>query len=485
MPDPLGSPNDTLAPATIGVLGLPPTTLEAAAMHRRVWLVLYQRTLDEAAKAGTVPASKAWLDQRYQGGLEQRIGDLRALSLPDGGLMTDANDPEVANTLPEARRAEGPRGARPADAAAVLCGGGGARPHPHRSRHLPRTRRPGVLPQVAENLAAGRGLTIDAIWGLPGALCRHHSPQQRILDAAALFGAWRRSSPSSEQLPAGPGHRRVRGGAAGSPHLVGGAGAYRPQGSWRGLAFFAALLVAVNPLLVYQSVTVDSSVYFSLLGASALLVATLPATTEQSGQRAVLSALAAGLLAGLAYLARSDGLYLVLLLLLWVWWTAPRDRRLPQAVAMAVGAGVVIAPWLLRNELTFGAPFPSPVQVLALVPDYPTLFHYDPSAFWDGVAAPGFGEQIALRWQGLSHNVYVLLVQSLFPIAIFGLLGFRYLRSAPVAKLGGLFGLMLLLVSGLAFPVLTMHGVFYHAVGAFIPFLTILSAYGLYRVGSS
>ena len=77
LPDPLGSPNDTLAPATIGVLGLPPTTLEAAAMHRRVWLVLYQRTLDEAAKAGTVPASKAWLEQHYQGGLEQRIGDLR------------------------------------------------------------------------------------------------------------------------------------------------------------------------------------------------------------------------------------------------------------------------------------------------------------------------------------------------------------------------------------------------------------------------
>ncbi len=398
-------------------------------------------------------------------------------------MMTDANDPEIANTLPEARRAEALAALDRLMPLLCFVVAVVARLILTEAVIYPGPDDPAFYLKVADNLAAGRGLTIDAIWAylVPFAAITHPSneywmplPSLVLAPFFAVFG-------SSFQLA------QVIGAFVGALLVpltwLAARAAYRPQGSWRGLAFFAALLVAVNPLLVYQSVTVDSSVYFSLLGAAALLVAALPATTEQSGQRAALCALAAGLLAGLAYLARSDGLYLVLLLLLWVWWTAPRDRRLPHAVAMAVGAGVVIAPWLLRNELTFGAPFPTPAQILALVPDYPTLFHYGPSAFWDGLAAPGLGEQIALRWQGLSHNLYVLLVQSLFPIAIFGLLGFRYLRSAPVAMLGGLFGLMLLLVSALAFPVLTMHGVFYHAVGAFIPFLTVLSAYGLFRVG--
>ena len=74
LPDPPGSPNDTLAQGTIDVLRLPPMSLEqAVAGRQRIWFVLYKRSLDEASGS---PANKVWLDQRYRSDQATQIGDL-------------------------------------------------------------------------------------------------------------------------------------------------------------------------------------------------------------------------------------------------------------------------------------------------------------------------------------------------------------------------------------------------------------------------
>jgi hypothetical protein len=59
-----GSPTDTLALPTQEVLGLLAQTdvKQAVGDSQRVWFVVFQRALDEAAELGTQNPSKAWLD---------------------------------------------------------------------------------------------------------------------------------------------------------------------------------------------------------------------------------------------------------------------------------------------------------------------------------------------------------------------------------------------------------------------------------------
>ena len=72
------SPNGTLSPRTSEVLGLHPTSHgEAVRGHRRLWLVVFQGALDEAAAADVPLPGKRWLDERYRGELQASIGDLR------------------------------------------------------------------------------------------------------------------------------------------------------------------------------------------------------------------------------------------------------------------------------------------------------------------------------------------------------------------------------------------------------------------------
>jgi len=63
-----GSPTDTLALPTQEVLGLLAQTdvQQAVDDSPRVWFVVFQRALDEAAELGTQNPSKAWLDAHYR-----------------------------------------------------------------------------------------------------------------------------------------------------------------------------------------------------------------------------------------------------------------------------------------------------------------------------------------------------------------------------------------------------------------------------------
>ena len=63
-----GSPTDTLALPTQEVLGLLAQTdvKQAVGDSQRVWFVVFQRALDEAAELGTENPSRAWLDAHYR-----------------------------------------------------------------------------------------------------------------------------------------------------------------------------------------------------------------------------------------------------------------------------------------------------------------------------------------------------------------------------------------------------------------------------------
>ena len=336
---------------------------------------------------------------------------------------------------------------------------------------------PAFYLKVAENLAAGRGLVIDTIWNYQVTFPQvEHSSNEFWMPLTSLvlapFFATFGSSYSLAQVVG------AFFGALMVPvtwHVA--RVALSPGGAWRGLAFFIAGLVAFNPLLVYQSVTVDSATYFGLLGAVVLLLA----ATQLDGNPWYPGII--GVLAGLAYLARSEGVLLLGVLLAWAWACGAPAGRWRRVGGIAVGAAAVSAPWLVRNILTFGSPLPSSALALALLPDYPTLFHYEGQSYWNGLAPPDAVQLLGLRLQGLGHNLWVLTVQTLFPLTPFALFGLASLRNAPVIALGLLFGGVLFFVSALLFPVPTMFGTFYHSVGAVVPSLAVLGAVGLQRFG--
>lgn len=337
---------------------------------------------------------------------------------------------------------------------------------------------PAFYLRVAENLAAGRGFTIDVLWTyqIPFASVTHPSNEHWMplasLIIAPLFAAFGPSFQLAQTAGAVLGALL----APVTWHIT--REALAPVGRWRGHAALAGTLIALNPLLAYQAVTVDSATPFALAAALALWLG------SERAVRAPGFAVATGLAAGLAYLARSEGLLLIAVLAGWVVWRAVPPVRLRQTALVMAAALAVVLPWWARNLAAFGTPLPSSALVLALLPDYAALFHFGAEGFWDGFPTPGFATLFGLRLQGLGHNLGVLFMQALFIVAPFGVVALVRLRARPPLLLGGCFGAALLLVTALAFPVATQHGTFNHAVGAVLPFVAAAGAVGLFRAGA-
>jgi 4-amino-4-deoxy-L-arabinose transferase-like glycosyltransferase len=121
-------------------------------------------------------------------------------------------------------------------------------------------------------------------------------------------------------------------------------------------AFFAALLTAVHPTLIALNVQTMSEALFVLL----LVVTALALQSALCSGAGPLPYFAAGCLIGLATLVRPAGLYLPLVLIAYVAVAAARTGRVRdsarRAGALALGATVWIAPWIVRNYAEFGIP---------------------------------------------------------------------------------------------------------------------------------
>lgn len=118
----------------------------------------------------------------------------------------------------------------------------------------------------------------------------------------------------------------------------------RIAGDGAGLA--AGLLLAVDPLLLAASATLESEALFTAL----LLGAVLAALRARSCGSWRWTA-AAGALVGAAALTRTNGLVLIPVLA-WLVLPSPRPRRWLRRSALAVGAAVlVVSPWTIRNAV--------------------------------------------------------------------------------------------------------------------------------------
>ena len=376
---------------------------------------------------------------------------------------------------------------------------------------------------TAENVLSGRGLEVDTLWNYQFSFPdvahpshEHWMPLTTGLIAAAfaLQRALTGTIETSLQIAQMPGlvlgalltpltylfGRRALPGDAGSVQTP------WPGSRWASLA--AGLLVALNPMLSYQSTGMDSRAPLALLTAWALALA-VRRPGDQGGY------LAAGLLAALAYLTHTNGLLLLVTIPL-AWWLLPAPQRFQTALPdnpaaefvwdhwprdreaaeeqraalgpslfnlldLAVAFALIVTPWLIRNFLTFGTLQPTLPLNQAWLSDYTDIFGYLSHPTLQTWLAEGWEVLLDQRFQALMHNGRIFLL-STFPWGLLALPGLWFLRREWSFFPSLIYGLLLFLGVALVFPISSLAGAFQHSLGAWMPFLALAAIYALQRV---
>lgn len=195
----------------------------------------------------------------------------------------------------------------------------------------------------------------------------------------------------------------------------------------------------------------------------------------------------AGALGGLAYLSRSEGILLLIVLVISFAWYRWKNRQeqtvkgnwLVLGGAVAVGLLIVLL-WFVRNLFTFGSLIPGDSSHAIFLRDYNDLFSYSlplnlnyylnqqlPANNW-GIG-PIIGARVTAAWL----DIVIFLVQGLFLLGPFALVGFFLVRrkAKPFSyQVFGIYFVLLYLALALIFTLVGQHGTIYHTAGGLMPF---------------
>lgn len=226
----------------------------------------------------------------------------------------------------------------------------------------------------------------------------------------------------------------------------------------------AILALLAGPFLVLYP-QVNNIAVFGAAGAGAVWCAIRAVDAPRPGWWLV----ASGALAGVATLARVDGLLLLAAPI--TAWAAASGRRSPLAVGAALAAFVaVMLPWWIRDLAVFGAAFPSAGGHTLWITTYNEQFSIasDPSvASYLAWGVPNIiGSKLA-AWGELVGRVAVLL-GGLFVLPFaYGLWAERRWRKlAPFL----VYFAVVFVAMGLVFTFHAPKGAFYHSAAAWLPF---------------
>lgn len=232
----------------------------------------------------------------------------------------------------------------------------------------------------------------------------------------------------------------------------------------------------------------DSFALFGLAAAGALwLYPQSPAEGRPAARWR--AALAAGVLAGLAHLARADGLLVAVSLglselgaLLGPERSGPAARRAAaRLAALALGYLAVMGPWFVRNLLVVGAPLATGGLAAVWLTHYDELFWYRPEALTAArFLAQGWGAIWTGRVEALVAAVQSLVAAQASIMAFpFALIGAWQLRRRPEFQRAAVYGGVLFLAMTLAFTYPGMRGGFLHSGTALLPFSLPAALVGL------
>lgn len=241
------------------------------------------------------------------------------------------------------------------------------------------------------------------------------------------------------------------------------------------IAGLVGLYIALNPFLSFQSVTPDSMMIFAPLATGAILVY----LRKLPGRPA---ALAFGLLAGFAYLARTHALFLVaawVIIMLWrIYSDKPNRRRhLENSGLVFGGLAVTVLPWMLRNFFTFGS-FASPSTTESIfMYQFPSFYNYETPINFQSFLASGLDKIVGIRMEALRNSFSDVLGGLFFPLGFLPIVGLLLLwRRTKELSITLVYGFLTVVVFPLVFSVVSSTGSLYHSIGS----LGAVGAVGLF-----
>ncbi len=353
---------------------------------------------------------------------------------------------------------------------------------------------------VARNLVTGHGLVTNVQWsyatpplGVPRPAFDLWLPLASVIDGLpmlvlgathqagqvgmALFGALLAPLAWAVTREAGAldGIGRRRGGAA---------------------AFGAGVLAGMLGPWLVATAGPDSTVPFAVLGTlDALLIARLlrPAPDPPGSTRARLApGLVLGLVLGLTYLARQEVVWIGLTLVL---LAGPRiagsgaGARMRAGLALLgpviVGGGLIVLPWLVRQQLAFGGGAAGQVVDNLLLLRNEQIFALHDTPTLAAFLAQGLGGIAGNIVRALTTQLADTILLGAFPVGIVGITAMVGLRGRPSLRTPS--ALVVLLLSGaityvataLLFPVATLWGTFQHASGPLLVGLIACAVLGM------
>lgn len=257
---------------------------------------------------------------------------------------------------------------------------------------------------------------------------------------------------------------------------------YRFHGDWE-LAVTGGAL-ALFPVFygAYLPVT-DSFALYMLLGMAFFLVADWP-TGKIEVQAAGL-----GMITGLMYMTRPDGLLWLIGALCWLEWKVCRETGYRIKPLLAVGLLCVLSFlligsfWFVRNLMVFHHFLPPGSGRALWLTQYEDLFLYPAQdltfARW---LSRGWGQIGSGIWQAVTTNIQTAVaVQGSIALFPFIGVGIATCWKRHIVKLAFLLWVGVFLMFSLVFPYQGINGSFFHAGAGVQPFFWIVATVGIHR----
>jgi len=240
------------------------------------------------------------------------------------------------------------------------------------------------------------------------------------------------------------------------------------------LAWMAGLFAAFPGFFLPFLVTIDSFAVFAIVGSVSLWLLGR-SVKEPTIARWFIS----GLLIGIGALARADGLLLLGVGLLAVYWS--RQRRISGSLALTFGVLAVMGPWWARNLTETGAFLNPGSQRLLWMLEYDDLFAFPASdltfaRWWEA----GLLAAAQARLVALSTNVQRLTAEGgLILLVPFMVIGAVRKWRHPFVRLGIVYLGGLFVIMTLIFPFVGPRGALFHSMSAVMPMLWAIAPLGI------
>ena len=340
---------------------------------------------------------------------------------------------------------------------------------------------------VARALNAGHGFNVDFIWAfvetggqlpanpqLPIPSNAHWLPLASLIQLPflAVFG----TSPVAGMIPF------VIIGATAAPLTWAIA---RDAGASRAIQVGAGLMTAIPAASTVFMAQPDNFALYQPLGAAALW---LGARALKGDKRAFALA---GLMVGLASMARNDGVLIGLALAIVFFWDRWRAWRSGGGRSPAIGWGqafacgalfaVVVAPWWIRQLVVFGSISPSSASGRILwIREITDMNSITIPATLQTFLGQGLGPLLESRLFGFIAAVgnYVIIVLS-FVLTPFLIIGAWVRRGSLDYRIFFIYSALLFAAAGLIFAIHVPLGMFLHSAVALVPHSYILVLEGV------